>query len=317
MTVMKLLFNMEIFPERYNYFSKYFKANGAIVSQDSEIYPFILSRRSIRSYDQRQLSSADQAHIKIILNNTKSLFSENKFEIIFKSKTKGEDLVEVLGAYGRFITPPYYLVSYITGSNNALVDLGYHEEQIVVRLWSMGIGTCFIGCLSRQKKVRQLFQLPAEAQIAAFLVFGYPGVGFGIETITKFTKSIIGIRGRKPVEEIFYQDTFDHPAKPEGLWERIIEAARFSPSAINAQPWRFLLRNEELYLFTLRNNRKYILPENQDYCFHDSGLCMSNIDLTLSSFGLQSEWQFLNGDLDFNYRYPENLFPLVKLILIK
>jgi len=285
------------------------------VSQDSEIYPFILSRRSIRSYDQRQLSSADQARIKIILNNSKSLFPDNQFEIILKSKTKGEDLVEILGAYGRFITPPYYLVPYITGNNNALVDLGYHEEQIAVRLWSKGIGTCFIGCLSRQEKVRQLFQLPAEAQIAVFLVFGYPGVGFGIETITKVTKSIIGIHGRKPIEEVFYLDTFEHPSKPEGLWKKIIEAARLAPSAINAQPWRFLLRNEELYLFVLRNNRKYILPENQDYCFHDSGICMANIDLTLSSLGLQGEWQFINRDLDFNSHYPENLFPLVKLII--
>jgi hypothetical protein len=283
------------------------------VIQGSDIYPFILSRRSIRSFEQRQLTSDDQARIKIILNSTKSLFPDNEFVTILKSKTKGEDLVEILGAYGRFITPPYYLVPYITGKNNSLVDLGYHTEQIAVRLWSMGIATCFIGCLSRQEKVRQLFQLPADAQIAAFLIFGYPGSGFGIETITKFTKTIIGIRGRKPVEDIFFLEDLDHSAKPEGLWEKIIESARFAPSAVNAQPWRFLLRNEELYLFALQNNRKYLLPENQDYCFHDSGLCMANIDLALSSIGLQGKWHFLDGKLDFNSNYPENLLPLVKL----
>jgi len=285
------------------------------LSQDTEIYPFILSRHSIRSFDQRHLSSDDQAHIKIIFNNTKSIFLDNKYEFIYKDKTKGEDLVEILGAYGRFITPPYYLVPYIIGSDNALVDLGYHAEQIAVRLWSRGIGTCFIGCLSRQEKVRQLFQLPANAQIAAFLVFGYPGGGFGTETITKVTKSIIGIRGRKPIEEIFYLDTFDHPAKPEGLWEKIIVAASMAPSAINAQPWRFLLRNKELFLFTVRNNRKYLLPENQDYCFHDSGLCMANMDMTLSSLDLQSEWQFLNGALEKKFSHPEDFYPLAKLIL--
>ncbi len=301
--------NIEKFSERYNYFLKH----GVTLTQDSEIYPFILSRHSVRSYDQRPLSSADQARIKIILNNTKSLLSENKFQTIFKSKTKGEDLVEILGAYGRFITPPYYLVPFITGSHNAFVDLGYQTEQIAVRLWSKGIGTCFIGCLSRQEKVRQLFQLPTNAQIAAFLVFGYPGVGSGFDAITKVTKSIIGIRGRKPVEELFYRDTFDHPEKPEGLWKKIIEAGRNAPSAVNAQPWRFLLRNEELYLLTLRDKRKYILLENQDYCFHDSGLCMANIDLALSSAGLQGEWQFLKGNLDFNSGFPENYYPLAKL----
>ena len=285
------------------------------LSQNSEIYPYILSRHSIRSFEQRQLSLADQAHIKIILNNTKPLIPDNKFETVLKSKIKGEDLVEILGVYGRFIAPPYYLVPYIIGSNNALADLGYREEQIAVRLWSKGIGSCFIGCLSRQEKVRHLFQLPTEAQIAAFLVFGYPGGGFSFETITKATKSLIGKSGRKPVEDLFFYDSFENPVKPEGLWEKVVEAARFAPSAINAQPWRFLLRNREFYLFVLRNNRNYILPENQDYCFHDGGICMANIDLAVSSFGLQSQWQFLNGKLDFNSHFPENLFPLAKLIL--
>jgi nitroreductase len=285
------------------------------LSQNADIYPFILSRRSIRKYDQRQLNIADQARIKIILNTTKSLLPDSKFAVILKSKTKGEDLVEILGAYGRFITPPYYLVPYTTNSKNSLEDLGYHSEQIAVQLWAKGIGSCFIGCLSRQEKVRQLFQLPANAQIAAFLVFGYPGAGFGIGTITEFTKSIMGIRARKQVEEIFFQDSFDHPAKPLELWQKIIEAARMAPSAVNAQPWRFLLRNDELYLFTLRNNRKYVLPENQDYCYHDSGLCMANIDLALTSIGQKCEWKLLNGDLDFDTHFPEQYFPLAKLIL--
>jgi nitroreductase len=287
-----------------------------ILSQTIDIYPYILSRRSIRKYDQQQLNTADDARIKIILNTTKSLLSDSKFAVILKSKPKGEDLVEILGAYGRFITPPYYLVPYTRNSKNSLVDLGYHSEQIAIQLWAKGIGSCFIGCLSRQEKVRQLFQLPADAQIAAFLVFGYPGIGFGIGTITDFTKSIMGISARKPVEEIFFQDSFDHPAKPVGFWQKIIEAARMAPSAVNAQPWRFLLRNDELYLFTLRNILKYVLPENQDYCYHDSGLCMANIDLALTSFGQKFEWKLLDGELDFADHLPEQLFPLAKLILI-
>jgi nitroreductase len=280
-----------------------------------DIYPYILSRHSVRKYDQRQLNSADQARIKIILNSTRSLIPESQFEIILKSKPKGEDLVEILGAYGRFITPPYYLVPYTIDSKNSLVDLGYHSEQIAIQMWSKGIGSCFIGCLSRQEKVRQLFQLPTKAQIAAFLVFGYPGNGFGIGTITEVTKSIMGIRARKPIEEIFFQDSFNYPAQPAGLWQKIIEAARMAPSAVNDQPWRFLLRKKELYTFTLRNNRKNVLPENQDYCFHDSGLCMANIDLALTSFGQKFEWKLLNGVLDIDTQFPEQLFPLAKLIL--
>jgi nitroreductase len=284
---------------------------------DADLYPYLVSRRSIRSYDQRPFESADKARIELTLNNTRALFPENQFNTIFHTKEKGEDLVSVLGAYGRFITPPYYLLPYIIGENQVYVDLGYQAEQIAIQLWSKGIGSCFIGCLSRQEKVRVNFHLPSTAHIAAFLVIGYPGDNLGFETITKTAMSIMGIRSRFPIEEISFLESFDLHFKPNGMWEKIIEAGRMAPSAVNAQPWRFLLIKNELYLFSVQNSRKYLLAENSHYSFHDCGICMANIDMALLSLGVQGKWKFLNGNLDKNLKYPENYYPLVKLTVGK
>lgn len=280
---------------------------------DNDLYPFIISRHSIRSYDQRPFETDDRVRVELILKNTQPLFPENEFHVLFQSKEKGEDLVSVLGAYGRFITPPYYLLPYLIGEEQVYVELGYRVEQIAIQLWSRGIGSCFIGCLSRQEKVRKDFQLPDNAHFAAFLVIGYPSEKFGLDKITKKMRSITGIPNRLPVDEICFRESFDQHYKPSGNWQKIIEAGCMAPSAVNAQPWRFLRRNNDLYLFSIQDYRKYLLPENRQYGLHDCGICMANIDMALASMDIRREWWFFNGSIDDDFNYPGNLFPLAKL----
>ena len=133
----------------------------------TELYSFILSRHSIRTFEPQPLNLEDQDRVKKILTTIIPLIPENEFIVISKNHSKDEDLVETLGAYGRFIIPPHYLIPYILGSQVPLVDLGYRIEQIAVHLWEMGIGCCYIGCLSREEKVRKLFELPVFSRIGA------------------------------------------------------------------------------------------------------------------------------------------------------
>ena len=282
---------------------------------NSDLYPHILSRRSVRSYDQRHFEPADKARIEMIIKNSQPLIVENKFQVLFREKERGQDLVSVLGAYGRFISPPYYLLPYLIGDKLAYVDLGYRVQQITIQLLSKGIGSCNIGCLSRQVKVRSDFQLPENALMASFLAIGYPSENFGIDKLTSGVKSILGVRNRLPITEICFQDSFEKHYEPQGLWRKIIEAGCLAPSAVNAQPWRFLLMNDELYLFTIQGSRKYLLAENHHYALHDCGVCMANMDMTMAAMGLQREWIFLDGQIDERLKCPPNLYPLAKLII--
>lgn len=280
---------------------------------NSDLYPYILSRRSVRSYDQRRFEPADKARIEMILKNSQPLIMDNQFQVLFREKERGQDLVSVLGAYGRFISPPYYLLPYLIGEKLAYVDLGHRVQQITIQLWSKGIGSCNIGCLSRQKKVRNDFQLPENAFVAAFLVIGYPSENLVIDKLTSGVKTILGIRNRLPIMEICFQDSFDKHFEPQGLWRKIIEAGCIAPSAVNAQPWRFLLLNNELHLFSVQDSRKYLLPENRFYALHDCGACMANMDLAMAAMGYQWEWIFLDGQIDEKLKCPPNLYPLAKL----
>lgn len=284
---------------------------------NNNLYHSILSRKSVRSYDQRHFEPADKARIEMILKNTQPLVLDNQFHVLFREKERGQDLVSVLGAYGRFISPPYYLLPYLIGEKLVYVDLGYRVQQITIQLWSKGIGSCNIGCLSRQAKVRSNFQLPENAWMAAFLVIGYPNENLGIDRFTSGVKSMLGIRNRLPITEICFMDSFEKHDEPQGLWKKIIEAGSMAPSAVNAQPWRFLLMKDDLYLFSVQDSRKYFLPENRHYALHDCGMCMANMDMALAVMGYEREWVFLDGQIDENFKYPPNLYPLAKLIIKK
>jgi nitroreductase len=280
---------------------------------DNDFYTTILTRKSVRSYDQHSFNPADMARVELILKNTNPLIPGSKFSVLFKSREKGEDLVSILGAYGRFISPPYYLLPFEIGEEQSFVDLGYQTEQIAVQLWSKGIGSCFIGCLSRQEKVRMDFHLPDNARMAAFLAIGYPSEKFGIDSISKGAKSILGIRNRLALEDICYRDSFQHKFEPEGKWQAILEAARMSPSAVNAQPWRFLFRGNDLFIFSSQDHRKYLLPENRFYTLHDCGICMANMTMAMDSLGHQGKWSLLNESDAREIGLPTNLIPLAKL----
>jgi hypothetical protein len=157
--------------------------------------------------------------------------------------------------------------------------------------------------------------LPENALVAAFLVIGYPSENSGIDKLTSGVKSILGIHNRLPITEICFLDSFERYYEPEGLWKKIIEAGCMAPSAVNAQPWRFLLLNNELYLFSVQDNRMYLLPENRHYAMHDCGMCMANMDMTMTAMGYVREWIFLDGQIDEKLNYPPNLVPLAKLII--
>ncbi len=263
--------------------------------QQGDLYQAILARRSVRRYEKRPLDEATLAQVREIISSVKPLIPENQFEVLMRDEVVGEDLVTVLGGYGRFYTPPHSLAPYMLGEEHVLEDLGYRTEQIVVRLAALGIGSCYIGVLKREDQVRVHFGLPKGGRIAAFLVFGRPAAAVGGRTFNTLMRRGLGGHKRLPVERLFFQGAFDNPAVPPSKISPLIEAARSAPSGVNAQPWRFLWRDGRLHLFVTRNNPKYTMAGSQEYRLHDGGICMTNITLALEALRMAGRWVMFAG----------------------
>jgi len=117
---------------------------------------------------------------------------------------------------------------------------------------------------------------------------------------------------RLPLNQLFFQETFDLPTNPPDHLSPILSAARFSPSAVNAQPWRFLWRDGGLHLFVKRYNSKYGPGEGQAYRFYDGGICMANIKLALKALNIKGKWILYSHEHEAP-DHPPNLEPLAKI----
>jgi nitroreductase len=239
----------------------------------------------------------------------------NRFEVLVRDVTPGEDLVETLGAYGRIVSPPHYLVPYTIGDVCPLTDLGFRVEQIAVRLAGTGIGSCYVGSLGRENLVRKRFGLPATARVGAFLAFGYPATSVKGRAFNATVRRFAGATNKLPADRIFFDRSFDNPTAPPVELAPLVEAARSAPSAANAQPWRLLWRDSVLYLFVQRVNRRYGTELNADYRLYDGGICMGNVALALEALGMAGRWRLREDVAPDSPGHPTSLQLLAELSL--
>jgi hypothetical protein len=281
----------------------------------SDLYQAILARRSVRRYEKEPLEEATLVQVREIVARIKPLISANHFTALMRNVSPDEDVTASLGGYGWIVNPPHYLAPYMTGEEYVLEDLGYRVEQIAVRLTALGVGTCYFGSLGREAAVRTRFGLPEGARIGAFLIFGRPSGALSGRLVNALMHRAAGAANKLPARRIFFQDSFDAPAKPPTDLAPLIEAGRHAPSALNAQPWRFLGHGERLYLFVKRRNPRYGVGAKTEYRLYDGGICMANVALALEALGMEGGWQMLaQGEVDVP-DCPPNLQPMARLIL--
>jgi len=279
-----------------------------------DLYHAILNRRSVRRYDRTTLDTGMIGRVQHLIESTEPLIPENHFDVRYHDGMLiDKDFISSMGAYGYIVTPPHALAPYIIGNHYPLVDLGYRVEQIVVRLAGLGIGTCYIGTLYREEANRARLDLPVDSRCGALLAFGHPASSNTGRALNSLMRSVPRGNTRLPMNLLFYQGTFDHPTHPPDDLFPILSAARFSPSAVNAQPWRFLWHEGELHIFVKRYNQKYGLGPGQAYRYYDGGICLANIKLALNALELKGEW-ILHGQGYDIPDHPSTLEPLAKLV---
>ncbi len=279
-----------------------------------ELYQALISRHSTRRFDTHPLAEGTLRRIQDLVATVEPLVPENRYTVMIRDVTTVNDLVQALGAYGRLLSPPHFMVPYMVGEKHLLEDLGYRTQQLVMQMMLLDLGACYIGSLGRETTLRARFILRREARIGAVIIFGHPAHDLGNRTINGVFRRMGGSTQRLPATEIFYNKSFDKPSAPPSNLAALIEVARKSPSALNAQPWRFLWRKGELFLFTLRQNPRYG-KAGQDYRLFDAGLCMASVRLALKALERQGSWQLLTGDERDLPRFPETLTPVARIAL--
>ncbi len=281
----------------------------------NDLYQALLDRKSVRRYDSQRLPEETLARIRESVAQVTPLVPANRFNVLVRDVMTSEDLVEAMGGYGRLLSPPHFLVPTMVGEAHLLEDLAYRTQQVVTAMTLLGLGACYIGSLGRESTLRVRFLLKREARVGAIVIFGAPAVALADRTMNAALRAAMGSNHRLPVEQVFFDESFDHPTAPPEALAPLIEAARHAPSALNVQPWRFLWHKGQLTLFVQKANPKYGSGEKQAYSFFDGGLCMANLSLAMQALKVPGRWVLVDGNGSDLPSYPEPLAPVARLQL--
>jgi len=268
--------------------------NQDVYEMNQEFYNLILSRNSVRRYRQEKLDSTILDTIEDICNSVQPLITGNSFYFQILDY-HDRPSIQKLGGTGKLMRPSHVLVPSMVGSNHVLEDLGYRTQQIVLGIWNLGIGSCYIGCVHHRSTWKNRISGIDYAQIVANVAFGYPSEGFETRIIKTIYDNFFNTGYRFPVEMIYFQHSFDHPSVPQGGLAKIINAGRMAPSAVNAQPWRFLDKDNRVTLYIILKRTGRIFDRNQNYAYHDAGVCMANMKVAADSLGFPLNWSLVES----------------------
>lgn len=192
------------------------------------IYEAIFARKSVHNYHMESLSNQILEGIRSYYRTTQGLFGGIETDISIIDNRKGQH--HALGILG--VRAPYYLALYSEEKDRAAMNAGYIMQQISLYLCSRGMGSCFVGMTVLKKTL----QKKNGKKLFALLAFG---------------KSK-GPHSRKPIEakRLDMDDLCVYKEVPRLWMKQLLEAARLAPSSMNSQPWRFVVYDNRIHIFS-------------------------------------------------------------------
>jgi nitroreductase len=154
----------------------------------------ILSRRSVRSYEQRKVP--DEVLGKILEAGRQAPSADNMQPWHFIVVTDSGIKEKLSNDSEQFTKESAFTVvgcRYIGDSYSrkwSVVDTTIALQNMVIAAWSFGIGSCWIGSFN-EEEVNKLLSIPDAWKVIALISFGYPAEKPG----TKLKKPLTEIVG--------------------------------------------------------------------------------------------------------------------------
>jgi nitroreductase len=243
-------------------------------------YQAIPERRSRRSFDGRNLKPED---LELLHKACRELRPFPEVRAVLVENSPGEVFKGVAGNYGKVTGAPSF-IAFIGNMADRHVNekLGYLGEEIILEAAALGVGTCWVGGYYRPEVAGPAAGLRDGEQVLAVTPIGYAidKLSWQEKTMTGFGRS----HRRKPLSELV--SGLDQNAWP--VWAlAALEAARLAPSAVNRQPWRFLVEDDAITV-SVDGPDNFHIPKRLD-----CGIAMLHLELGMRAAGFSSSWVFL------------------------
>lgn len=271
----------------------------------------IVNGRSVRNFKETAVEADKLAQIDKFVSECKKLVPEISIEAkFFAGEEAYKRLYGVAGYQGVMIEAPNYMVLLSESHPQYIENAGYVGERAILKARDLGVDSCWVS-FNDEKMIKTVLGIESDKDVVALIALGYPGANKKVEGTTKtgenYSKTNVstGNMGseRISIEEMVYIDKWGNSATAEVLEERALfdafSYARMAPSALNKQPWRFIVDG----------GRVVLAIDNADYSGSyinriDAGIVMLYFGVILDVTMFDSKWGFDN--LDKDYGIPSN-----------
>ncbi|MBR0469493.1 MAG: nitroreductase family protein [Mogibacterium sp.] len=235
----------------------------------------IMGRKSVRTYDGRDLTPEDKNRIKEFAGTISNPFD---IDVEFRFLQADEH-----GLSSPVLSGEKIYVAGITGKTPyADVAFGYSFEKLVLYAWSLGIGTVWIGGTMNRKLFEKAAGLTEGKRMPCISPLGYPAAKRAVRE--SLMRKGVRADSRKPFEELFFDGDFTKPLEADDETRRMLELVRWAPSAVNKQPWR-IVRRDGKYHFYKKGDKGYVSEEVGDMQRIDLGIALCHFVMAVEESG--------------------------------
>lgn len=247
-----------------------------------DLYDAIFARKTVEKFTSEKICSEDIEKIRRNFNNVKGIFENIRTEMVFLDNTEGKYIKK--GLLGR--AAPYYLVFYSEEAPRYLMNIGSLMQQMALYICTKGYGSGYVTKLRIPEKLKKHGSLV----YAGMLEFGVAKGDY--------------IRKKTEVDRLHMNELCIFSEQPKQWVRQLLEAARYAPSYLNDQPWRFLVSRDRIHILAKNHKSEQMIKWTE-----------KNVGILLANIMVAAEVLWLDVDFIRLEDFTQKNFPRAAYVL--
>lgn len=254
---------------------------------DFPIEDAVQKRYSVRNYKAQEIEPEVQEAIETFVASLHNPFG-GKVHFHFLDKKTMQNQ-QKLGTYGVIKGANRFIGTTINRQPDALAELGYEMEAVVLYLAHLGLGTCWLGGTFDRKGFAKAMNIKDGEMFPIMTPYGYPASQKHLQET--LMRKLIRADHRKKWEELYFRNDFQSPLSDEdaGALQFPLDMVRLGPSASNKQPWRILVMGNTCHFYEYRTPG-YSDAFPYDIQRVDMGIAAAHFDFAATEKGMEGHF---------------------------
>lgn len=249
----------------------------------------IRHRRSVRSFDGSPLKAEDAQELLRFAGTVETPYDIPISWSLLEARKHGLRSPVITGESA-------YLTGKLQRLPHAEEAFGYAFETLLLYAETLGLGSTWIAGTLNRGVFERVIDLREGEVMPCVSPIGYPAAKMSLRE--SLMRKGVNADSRMGFSELFFDGSFEKPLSPEQArrFRTPLELVRLAPSAVNKQPWRGLVSDNQVHFFEKRS-KGYLSNNGWDLQKIDLGIALAHFALAAKEQGLSCAFSLEEPDL--------------------